>query len=455
MDKDEALHALFGSIIDEMKESSNKKLDEITKSVEDKAEALEKKMSTSLKKLDDLLENKPITVNFGTVEQPKNEVTHKAFDKILKVLQSTKRKDKHIMLVGGAGGGKTHLAGQIAKALKIPFYPMSVGLQTTKSDLLGFINAAGGYVTSPVREAYEKGGLLLLDEFDATHAGVVTILNSLLANGHATFPDKIVEKNEKFVCMCACNTYGRGGNIDYVGRNRLDGATLDRFIIIDVDYDNNLERVLANNDTWVDALEKIRENIANQGIKMIVSPRASMDGADLLEAGFDAKEVLEMVIFKGCDEDIRKKIMKDVFVSKIKKRPNRRTESTKSTESTVLAVINPDASVSINRCIVLDFDLRQYKISGEFTDDISVRSKIDWQSSFHINLLRGCYPELQRTVLFIDTTREIGDIKEVAGENVIDHFIKSIKSHRYEYKGEPINIIIRWRGEEHNVIIGA
>lgn len=96
MEKEDALKVLFGSIIDEMKESSNKKLDEITKSVEDKAEALEKKMGESLKRLNDILDNKPITVNFGTVEQPKNEVTHKSFDKILKILQSSKRKDKHI-----------------------------------------------------------------------------------------------------------------------------------------------------------------------------------------------------------------------------------------------------------------------------------------------------------------------------------------------------------------------
>lgn len=158
-EKEQALQVLFGSIIEEMKDSSTKKLEEITKSVEEKAEALEKKMSTSLKKLDDIISNKPIVVNFGTIQEPKNEVTHQAFSKILKVLQSAKRKDKHIMLVGGAGGGKTHLAGQIAKALDIPFYPMSVGLQTTKSDLLGFVNATGGYVTSPVREAYEKGGM--------------------------------------------------------------------------------------------------------------------------------------------------------------------------------------------------------------------------------------------------------------------------------------------------------
>jgi MoxR-like ATPase len=433
MDKDEALHALFGSIIDEMKESSNKKLDEITKSVEDKAEALEKKMTTSLKRLDDLLDNKPLTVNFGTVEKPANEITHKAFDKILKVLQSTKRKDKHIMLVGGAGGGKTHLAGQIAKALKIPFYPMSVGLQTTKSDLLGFINATGGYNDSPVRKAYENGGLLLLDEFDATHAGVVTILNSLLANGHATFPDKIVEKHKDFICMCACNTYGRGGNIDYIGRNKLDGATLDRFLVIDVDYDKGLERNLANNDDWVDALDKIRENIAKQGIKMIISPRASMDGADLLEAGFDIKDVMDMVVYKGCDEDIKKKITNGVALSRIRKRPNRKTESTE---------LVPACATTEVPFLLLDFDLMQYQ-QKRFPID-TVISKRDWNSDFSIFITCDCFPELQSETLFINTKEEIGKLDGYR-EDDINNFIENVRDH---YRDCPFrfDLRIQWKG---------
>lgn len=450
MDKDEALQALFGSIIDEMKESSNKKLEEITKSVEEKAEKLESKMTTSLKKLDDLLDNKPVTVNFGTVEKPENEVTHKSFDRILKVLQSTKRKEKHIMLVGGAGGGKTHLAGQIAKALKIPFYPMSVGLQTTKSDLLGFINATGGYIDSPVRKAYENGGLLLLDEFDATHAGVVTILNSLLANGHATFPDKIVEKNKDFVCMCACNTYGRGGNIDYIGRNKLDGATLDRFIVIDVDYDNGLERNLTNNDDWVDALEKMRDNIAKQGIKMIVSPRASMDGADLLEAGFDIKDVMDMVIYKGCNDDIKKKITQGIALSRIRKRPNRK-EALPAPESPVEPVFDESEAV---RLICLDLDNFKYKQKG--MDGVTIE-KDEYKSSFtiYVGYKAGYFSTyLEGFDLYINNENEWHNFDRFE-KGKIEHFMNSMSKHCTDYTGESFDMIIIKDGEKIHHHFGA
>ena len=229
------------------------------------------------------------------------------------------RREGKIFITGNSG--KTQLANHIAKALKLPFYPMSVGLQTTKSDLLGFINATGTYMPSIVRKAFEDGGVLLLDEFDAAHAGVVTILNSLLANGHASFPDKVVNKHKDFVCIVACNTFGNGANMEYVGRNRLDGATLDRFITINVDYDEELERGLTGNDSWYSIIQKIRKNAERQGIKQIISPRASIDGADLLDSGFSIKEVLKMVVFKGCSEEVCKKLTNGIDLENYKNLP--------------------------------------------------------------------------------------------------------------------------------------
>lgn len=298
-------------------------IDSTRREIEEKVKVKLKELDVRLNQVSDILNNRisefesilnncPLSINLGTVEEPKNEIVHKSFSKIIKILESSKRKEKNIMLVGGAGGGKTHLVKQISEALKLQFYPFSVGLQTTKSDLLGFINARGVYMPSVIRKAYEDGGVLLLDEFDAAHPGVVTILNSLLANGCGSFPDKVVHRNKNFVCICACNTYGRGNSLDYIGRNRLDGATLDRFIVVDVDYDKELEKALTKNDFWFKVVNKVRENSIENGIKIIVSPRAALDGADLLDAGFSIQEVIDMTILKGIDKDSRNKLLKDV-----------------------------------------------------------------------------------------------------------------------------------------------
>lgn len=305
----ELMKMLLGNITEQAQEIAKKEIESLKESLQKEIKDIEKETRGFKKKIEEKLAKHPTTITLGTIEKPVLETTHKAFDKIAKVLSSSKRKEKNIMLVGQAGSGKTHLVRQIAEALRLPFYPMSVGLQTTKSDLLGFINATGQYMPTCIRHAYESGGVLLLDEFDSAHAGVVTILNSLLANGHCSFPDRVVDKHKDFICICACNTYGKGGNIDYVGRNRLDAATLDRFIVIDVDYDEGLEKTLTNHKEWTDAISKVRSVIETKGLKMIVSPRASMDGADLMDAGFTLHEALEMCVLKGCDGDCRHKIL--------------------------------------------------------------------------------------------------------------------------------------------------
>ena len=214
----------------------------------------------------------------------------------------------HQMLVGPAGGGKTTCCEKVSEILELKFYPMSVGPQTTKSDLLGFIDAAGNYHSTPLREAFENGGLLLLDEVDAANAGVLTIINALLANGYCSFPDGVKQRNEKFRCICACNTYGRGADRQYVGRNQLDAATLDRFAVVDFDYDEDMEREIAGNDAWVEKVQKYRKRANDLKMRVVISPRASIYGARLLASGMKERQVEELVLWKGVSAEIRSKI---------------------------------------------------------------------------------------------------------------------------------------------------
>lgn len=376
------LEELFANAL--LKESTGKlqeivknKIDNIQNDLLDRISKLSNNVDSRVDLLESKIENTPLSVNIGTIEKPKNILTHKCFDKVIKVLQSAKRINKNIMLVGPAGGGKSSLCSQIAEVLKLQFYPMSVGLQTTKSDLLGFINAKGDYITSPVREAYEKGGVLLLDEFDATHAGVVTILNSMLANDFCSFPDKIVNKHKDFICFVACNTYGKGGSIDYVGRNRLDGATLDRFICIDVDYDKLLENQLTNNREWLNIIEKMRKNISEFGLKIIISPRASMQGADLLEAGFPIEEVLDMCIYKGLNSDSKNKLVKDIDFGIFNKKNKPNNTSNK-----------PFKVKSNQGKIIIDFNYNCYTVSG-ISEDITIIRETDWEGTHDINISTG------------------------------------------------------------------
>lgn len=212
----------------------------------------------------------------------------------------------HPFLVGPAGSGKTTLAEQIATVLKRDFY-MEARV-TSEFKLLGFIDAYGKTVRTQFREAYEKGGVFLFDEVDASDPDAMTAFNAALANGQCPFPDKMVRAHKDFVAIAAGNTFGRGADRQYVGRNQLDAATLDRFAVFEVDYDEQLERELVPNADWVTRVQKVRRAIDEEKVRHIVSPRASIYGARLLAAGMNRDKVEEAVIWKGLDEGNRVRV---------------------------------------------------------------------------------------------------------------------------------------------------
>lgn len=229
---------------------------------------------------------------------------HHLFETILKIA----RRRRNVLLVGPAGGGKTHMGSAIAKALELPFWPMSVGPQSTKTDIVGFIDAHGIYRDTPFRQAFKNGGVFLLDELDAGNAGVLTLLNAALSNGHMSFPDAVIEKHEDFICIAAANTYGRGADRQYVGRNQLDAATLDRFRVLDFDYDEKLELALAGNAEWTRRVQKYRARAWELKERVVISPRASIGGAEDLADGFSLEDAEAMNIWKGISPDIIRKI---------------------------------------------------------------------------------------------------------------------------------------------------
>jgi cobaltochelatase CobS len=224
----------------------------------------------------------------------------------LKLLESCVKHKIPAFLVGPAGSGKTTVAENVAKKFGMDFYCMSVGNQTTKSDLLGFISATGNYISTVFRIAFEEGGVFLLDEIDAGNSNVLTILNSALANGYCSFPDGMVKRHKNFSCIASGNTIGQGANKQYVGRNQLDGATLDRFTKIDWYYDEILEKKISKNNGWVNRVQSIRKICNDMGLKLIISPRASINGSNLINDGIPVLQVDEACIFKGQIDEITK-----------------------------------------------------------------------------------------------------------------------------------------------------
>jgi cobaltochelatase CobS len=243
-----------------------------------------------------------VEIKLPKVPAVKVENSHKILpDVVMAVVAGT-----HPFLVGPAGSGKTTLAMQVADTLKRKFY--ADNRITSEFKLLGYMDATSKYVRTQFREAYEKGGVFLLDEVDASDPDVLTTFNSALANGMCPFPDKLIQAHKDFVALAAGNTYGRGADREYVGRTQLDAATLDRFVVIEVDYDEVAELAWATNDDWTLYVQQVRKAIREEKIRHIVSPRASIYGARLLAAGMERDLVIERTIWKGLDEAQRNRI---------------------------------------------------------------------------------------------------------------------------------------------------
>lgn len=244
------------------------------------------------------------------LEKPNGEIEIiSGAHKCMSVLLRRVRIKQNCLIVGPAGSGKTHAAHMVAEALGLKFYPMSVGPQTSKSDLIGYVDAHGKLVRTVLREAYEYGGLFLLDEVDAGNPGVLTVLNALLANSVCSFPDGVIEKHPDFRCIAAGNTYGQGANRQYVGRQQLDAATLDRFVGIDWDYDESLESKLgASQPDWVLYVWSLRKAADKLGIKRVFGTRRIQQGTALLDDGEKLDDVKNDTVFFGCPAEDRKKL---------------------------------------------------------------------------------------------------------------------------------------------------
>jgi hypothetical protein len=214
-----------------------------------------------------------------------------------------------IMLVGPAGCGKTTIGEFVARALGLQFYITSTINET--HELLGFVDGQGRYHSTPFRQAFEFGGLWIADEIDAWDASALLAANSALANGLATFPDvsSPVRRHSDFRMVATANTFGTGADRVYVGRNELDAASLDRFAVIEVDYDLNLERMFAGtNDRWLERVWEVRKAVADKKIRHVVSSRAIGMGAAALSVGISWAQVETIYLFKGMSSKDREKI---------------------------------------------------------------------------------------------------------------------------------------------------
>lgn len=273
------------------------------KSNQDAIEAWGRGIDTRIEALE---QAKPTIIELKRADDMPNiqmGIQHFNFEKLVKMLNTRLPSGYPIIpwVYGPAGTGKTTACDFAAKAFNTEFRTM--GTTLAKFEILGFVNTTG-YQTTPFREAYENGYLFCADEIDSWAKEATVAINGALANGVCNFADKMVKRHPDFRMVACANTLGQGATMDYVGRNKQDAATLDRFVYLNWPLDEALEDNLCANKAWLAYVRHVRARAATSGInpKPMITPRASMAGASLLNSGHDWDDVVEMCLRKGMSD---------------------------------------------------------------------------------------------------------------------------------------------------------
>ena len=231
---------------------------------------------------------------------------HEQFPRLLQACNARDHRGfrLNVWLTGPTGSGKTTAAESVAKALDLPFG--TDGSLDADYKVLGFRDANGNVISTQFLDIYEKGGIYVADEIDNWLPSALLALNAALANGFAASPRGLIKRHPD-ACIIACaNTWGFGATGDYVGRCKLDAASLDRFQPkLNWPIDEQLEHQVAlaqggaEGHAWHLIVTSARKSAQTQGLKVIISPRATFAGIALLKAGFSSTEVAYMTIFAG------------------------------------------------------------------------------------------------------------------------------------------------------------
>lgn len=239
------------------------------------------------------------------VGKPIKGLFHNKFQQILQVVSA----DVPLLLVGPAGSGKNHTLEQVAESLGLSFHFTNAVTQEYK--LSGFIDANGKYQETEFYKAFTQGGMFFLDEMDASIPEALINLNAAIANRYYEFPIGRIEAHPDFRVVAAANTQGNGASTKYVGRNQLDGATLDRFVQIEFTYDEEIEAQLASSQELHTFIKSLRTAIDKADGDFIVSMRALIN-ASKLENLMTKQEIIDSVILKGMANEDRRILVNDL-----------------------------------------------------------------------------------------------------------------------------------------------
>lgn len=221
-----------------------------------------------------------------------------------------------VYLHGSPGAGKSYAARKVATSRTLPYRYVSLSPQSMPTLLFGYMDAQGRYVSTAFRQAYERGGVICIDEVDNANANLLASLNGALANGRAEFPDGMVDRHPDCIVIATGNTAGFGPTLAFPERRPLDRAFRDRFTFLAWQYAPAHEKAIARSltanralaDAWTSYIHAVRTYAAKAYPALTCSPRSIYAGIPLLARGLAPAEVAESTLFQGIEAGVIAKI---------------------------------------------------------------------------------------------------------------------------------------------------
>ena len=229
-------------------------------------------------------------------------MVNKELDKLIRLADEL---NKPLLLVGKHGSGKSYAVLDYARRRGRGIYHVILTSETTPEDLIGqkeLVRASTRYVVMPLLEAVKNGGLLLIDEINVASPAILTLLNGLVETGlkhrFLNVQNKIVRPHKDF------RLYATANPSEYAGTQLLSDSLLSRFLIKKVDPDFKFflslvdKKNRADCEKFLSAVQKVNDK---QGI--YISPRELINFSDLIEAGQNYSEAVNIVLGRFYDID--------------------------------------------------------------------------------------------------------------------------------------------------------
>ena len=254
-------------------------------------------------------------IQFGKV---KSEYNGYYFPSSIKNICSRIEHGRNIFLSGPAGCGKTQMIMKLADMVETKCVRINFHTGTNEGQLIGKFTVRGGethfnYGLIPL--AMKNGWWILLDEIDYAEPEHLAVLQPVLEGNPLIMiqnENEEIKPHPNFRIFASANTKGRGDETQsYTGTNALNLAFVDRWSVVEVDYNLKAEKKIVGKLLNDDVLEE-------QVLKYFKLLRDSTEKGEIMNAAFSTRRLEQF-----CEALAWKESLKDALEFEILSRFNK------------------------------------------------------------------------------------------------------------------------------------